>query len=60
MGRRGRALTRGGALQTPPLRHAAGQGEVEVVRSLLEAGASNDVTEASKDAIVLPWVRAIS
>jgi ankyrin repeat protein len=46
VGRRSQALTRGGALQNgpTPLQDAAGKGDLEVVRSLLKAGANKDAT----------------
>ena len=46
VGRRGWALTQGGALQTEqsPLHRAADNGDLEVVRSLLEAGADKDAS----------------
>ena len=50
--RRGRALTRVGALQTPPLRHAAGKSELELAPSLLEAGANKGATAMPQVGVV--------
>ena len=52
VGRRGLALTRGGAPQAPPLRHAAGKGELKVARSQLEVGPNKGATAMPRVGVV--------